>query len=117
MHAPKFLPALLSATLLAASAQAAPIPPYADASATLTPWENYGDLVAQQWDWLDVAPSDSKPAAPQPVANADVRPVSAKTSLVNMVDAAVRISEPASKLLMLVGLGCLAIMVRRKMPE
>lgn len=129
---------MLSASLLT-SAQGAPIgqgieaAPDAAASeqgvgATLFP----APKLANPWESLLVpVQSPTTPAADDP-AEASLAPQShtlyeshasatngfhPSTDLVQVVHAASRISEPASEVLMLIGLSALAIVIRRKMPE
>jgi hypothetical protein len=116
MNASQFLTAFLAANMFAASAQGTPITRGDDQNVSASSWGNVGELATQQWQALDRGPWEAAPAAKQAGAHKQGRTVKAADPVHDLYATAVRISEPASELLMLVALGGLAIMVRRKMP-
>lgn len=123
MKASKILTGVTLATLLSSAAQGAAIKAQAEPAAAS--WDEGAALLFP----LPVLPNPWETAAQgaqgAPDKQADypfahgapvVHGMNAKAEMAPMADVAVTISEPASEVLMLIGLSALAIAIRRKMP-
>lgn len=121
MKASKILTGFTLATLLSSAAQGAAIK--AQAETAVASWEEGAavlfPLPVLPNPWETAAQGATDKPADYPFAHGApvVHGMTAKAELAPMAGVAVTISEPASEVLMLIGLSALAIAIRRKMPE